>query len=188
MTYCSVLSTYLRCIRCKIYCNAVAPKEYVKTPTIEAQVSYFWNMPKSFTNIYVEGICFVADLHCVWYILLSIFVVLWPELYLFQRYIFVFAPKTTVSTTPVLFDILLRCCLVAVYTHIMRFYLMFTLRCGQVNFFAIASSPLSLTPWLIIADVIVTGYKVITSAMKSMKIWNNALSPVSTTPVISYRQ
>jgi hypothetical protein len=34
------------------------------------------------------------------------------------------------------FSYCLRCCWVAVYTHIMSFYLKLTLRCGQADFVA----------------------------------------------------
>ncbi len=52
--------------------------------------------------------------------------------------------------------ILLRCCWVAVYTHIMIFYLMFILRCRQADP-ASVSSLVSWHRWWIITSVVVTG-------------------------------
>jgi hypothetical protein len=73
---------------------------------------------------------------------------------------------------------------------------MFTLRCRQVDIFAIISSPLSTIPainyrsyWqLIIAGVFVTGDKLIAGVMESKTIQDmaNNLSIITTTPAIIY--
>jgi hypothetical protein len=93
------------------------------------------------------------------------------------------------------FHILLTCCWVAVHTHIMIFYLLFTLRCRPAEFVVSISLLGSLTPQKTIARDDVTGQKfllflllpainypqcrcycnkLITSVMESMKIWNKA--------------
>jgi hypothetical protein len=73
----------------------------------------------------------------------------------------------------------------AVYTLILVFNLILTLRCRKADIVATVSSPVSLTPVvnyrrccfykpLIIAGVFVIGNKVITGVMESMKIRDKA--------------
>ncbi len=68
--------------------------------------------------------------------------------------------------------------LVAVDNHIINFYLMFTLRYRQADIVATVSLAVSLLPAITV---------VIAGVMKSIKIRDKALSPLSTTPVIIYR-